>query len=168
MSGTGIIISLPLGRYHCFYRRHQGLVRLGASLRFSKPGLSSHLQGQVLPASLSPGVWCVETLVGTQCGVHVCSHACSCAESQVGLSRGSKIVRAGTEKFISYLCLTFCDPMDWSLPGSSVHVILQARILERVAIPFSRGSSWPGEWTQVFRIARMKGQKVFFVFLIDK
>ena len=35
------------------------------------------------------------------------------------------------------LCLTLCDPMDCSLPGSSVHGILQARVLECVAIPFS-------------------------------
>ena len=35
------------------------------------------------------------------------------------------------------LCLTLCDPLDYSLPGSSVHGILQARILECVAIPFS-------------------------------
>ena len=34
-------------------------------------------------------------------------------------------------------CLTLCDPMDWSPPGSSVHGIFQARILEWVAIPFS-------------------------------
>ena len=40
-------------------------------------------------------------------------------------------------------CLTLCDPMDCSLPGSSVHRILQARILEWVALPSSRGSSWP-------------------------
>ena len=39
-------------------------------------------------------------------------------------------------------CPTLCDPMDCSLPGSSVHGILQARILEWVAISFSRGSSW--------------------------
>ena len=38
---------------------------------------------------------------------------------------------------------TLCDPMDCSLPGSSVHGISQARILEWVAIPFSRGSSQP-------------------------
>ena len=37
----------------------------------------------------------------------------------------------------------------WTVPGSSVHGILQARILEWVAIPFSRGSSWPRDWTQV-------------------
>ena len=41
-------------------------------------------------------------------------------------------------------CPTLCDPMDCSLPGSSVHGILQARILECVAMPFSRGSSQPG------------------------
>ena len=41
------------------------------------------------------------------------------------------------------LCLTLCDPMDCSPPGSSVHGILQARILEWVDIPFSRGSPWP-------------------------
>ena len=38
-------------------------------------------------------------------------------------------------------CLTLCNPMDCSLPGSSVHGILQARILEWVVMPFSRGSS---------------------------
>ena len=38
-------------------------------------------------------------------------------------------------------CLTLCDPMDCSLLGSSVHGILQARILEWVAISYSRGSS---------------------------
>ena len=38
-------------------------------------------------------------------------------------------------------CLTLFDPMDCSLPGSSVHEILQARMLEWVAISFSRGSS---------------------------
>ena len=41
------------------------------------------------------------------------------------------------------LCLTLCDPMDCSPPGSSVHGILQARILEWVAMPTSRGSSGP-------------------------
>ena len=43
---------------------------------------------------------------------------------------------------VTQLCLTLCDPMDCSLPGCSVHEILQARILEWVAIPFSRGYSW--------------------------
>ena len=43
--------------------------------------------------------------------------------------------------------------MDYNLPGSSVHGILQARILEWVAKPSSRGSSWPRDRTQVSRIA---------------
>ena len=41
------------------------------------------------------------------------------------------------------LCQTLCDPLSYSPPGSSVHGILQARILEWVAIPFSRGSFQP-------------------------
>ena len=45
------------------------------------------------------------------------------------------------------------DPMDCSLPGFSVHGIFQARILEWVAISFSRGSSRPRDWTRVSRIA---------------
>ena len=48
---------------------------------------------------------------------------------------------------VTQLCPSLCDPMDYSLPGSSVHGILQARTLERVAISFSRGSSLPREQT---------------------
>ena len=48
---------------------------------------------------------------------------------------------------VTQLCLTLFDPMDYSPQGSSVHGILQARILEWVAIPFSRWSSWPRDWT---------------------
>ena len=47
------------------------------------------------------------------------------------------------------LCLTLCDAMDYSPPGSSVHGILQARILEWIAIHFSRESSWPRDQTWV-------------------
>ena len=54
---------------------------------------------------------------------------------------------------ITQLCPTLCDPMDCSQPGSSVHGILQARILEWVGIPFSRGSSQPRGGTQVSYIA---------------
>ena len=43
-----------------------------------------------------------------------------------------------------------CDPMDWSLPGSSVYRILQARIPEWVAMPFSRASSWPRDRACIF------------------
>ena len=47
------------------------------------------------------------------------------------------------------LCLTLCHPVDCSLPGSSAPGILQARILEWVVMPFSRGSSQPRNWTCV-------------------
>ena len=54
---------------------------------------------------------------------------------------------------VAQLCLTLCDPMDCSLPGSSVHGILQARILEWVALSFSRGASGPRDWTWVSCVA---------------
>ena len=44
---------------------------------------------------------------------------------------------------VAQSCMTLCDPMDCSLPGSSVYGISQARILELVAIPFFIGSSLP-------------------------
>ena len=50
---------------------------------------------------------------------------------------------------VTQLCLTLCDPMDCSPPGSSVHGILQARTLEWMAIPFSRGSSQLRDWAWV-------------------
>ena len=56
----------------------------------------------------------------------VCVCVCVCARARVC----AKLLQ---------LCLTLCDPMDCSPPGSSVHGIFQARILEWVAIPSSRG-----------------------------
>ena len=50
---------------------------------------------------------------------------------------------------VAWLCPTLCEPMDCSQPGSSVHGILQARILEWVAFPFSRVSSQPRDWTRI-------------------
>ena len=47
------------------------------------------------------------------------------------------------KELLAQLCLSLFDPVDWSPPGFSVRGILQARILEWVAIPFSRGSSRP-------------------------
>ena len=50
---------------------------------------------------------------------------------------------------VAQSCPTLCNPVDCSLPGSSIHGIFQARVLEWGAISFSRGSSWPGDWTWV-------------------
>ena len=52
-------------------------------------------------------------------------------------------------QLITQLYLTLCGPMDCSPPSSSVHEILQARILESVAISYSRGSPWLRDQTQV-------------------
>ena len=54
---------------------------------------------------------------------------------------------------VTQSCPTLCDPMNCSPPGSSVHGIFQARILEWVAISFFRGSSQPRDQTQVSCIA---------------
>ena len=54
---------------------------------------------------------------------------------------------------IAQSCLILCNPIDYSLPGSTLHGILQARILEWIAIPFSRGSSLSRGWTWVSCVA---------------
>ena len=54
---------------------------------------------------------------------------------------------------VAQSCPTLCDPMDYSPPGSSVHEILQTRILEWVAISFSGGCSRPKDQTWVSCIA---------------
>ena len=55
--------------------------------------------------------------------------------------------------WVTQLCLILCGPKNCSPPVSSVHGILQARILEWVAIPFLGGSFWHRDWTQIFCIA---------------
>ena len=54
-----------------------------------------------------------------------------------------------SENEVAQSCPTLCDPMDCSLPGSSIHGIFQARILECIAISLSRESSRPRDRTQV-------------------
>ena len=61
--------------------------------------------------------------------------------------------RKESESEVSQSCLTLCNHMDCSLRCSSVHGIFQARVLEWVAISFSRGSFGPRDWTQVSHIA---------------
>ena len=57
-----------------------------------------------------------------------------------------------SESEIAQSCLTLCNPMDCSLPGSSVHGTFEARVLEWGATAFSRRSSQPRNRTQVSRI----------------
>ena len=65
----------------------------------------------------------------------------------------------GSESGVAQLCPTLCNPMDSSLPGSSVPGILQARILEWVVISFSGVSSLPRDWTRISHIACKVGLK---------
>ena len=68
---------------------------------------------------------------------------------------GSLRPRSWVSEWVSEVaqsCLTLCNPMDCSLPGSSIHGIFQARILEWIAISFSRRSSWPRDWILVSHI----------------
>ena len=58
-------------------------------------------------------------------------------------------------------CPTFCDPIDCSPPGSTVHEVLQARILEWVVTPSSRGSSWARDWIQVSYLHLLLWQEFF-------
>ena len=82
----------------------------------------------------------------------VCVCVCVCARvcTRAQLSSFPAIEVKWNE--VTQLCLTLCYPMDCSLPGSSVHGIFQARVLEWVAISFSRGSFWPRDWTWVSHI----------------
>ena len=70
----------------------------------------------------------------------------------------SKVEKGWKWQLLTYVQL--CDPMDCSPPGSLVHGIFQAWILEWVAIPFFRGSSRPRDHTQVSCISR----RTFFFF----
>ena len=68
-----------------------------------------------------------------------------------------KGLRLPSEVKVAQSCLTLCDPMDYT-----VHGILQARILEWVAFPFSRGSSQPRDQTHVSYIGRQTFYGFFF------
>ena len=65
---------------------------------------------------------------------------------------GSKLFLAG-QCMCTQSCLTLCDPMDCSAPGSSVHGIFQAGILEWIAFSFSKGSFPPRNQTHVHYVS---------------
>ena len=69
---------------------------------------------------------------------------------------------------IVQLCLTLCDPMDCHPPGSSVHGILQARILGWIAMSSSRGSSQPRDQTFVSFVSCIAGRFFFIIEPSDK
>ena len=111
------------------------VLRHFSSVQFSRSVMPDSLRPHELQRARSP---CLSpTPDFTQTHVHWVSDA---IHIPIGMSE------------VAQSCPTLCDPMDCSLPGSSIRGILQARILEWVAISFSRGSSQPRDWTQVSRI----------------
>ena len=81
--------------------------------------------------------------------IHVVSPWCMCGERELC----SLLFLLKVNVLVTQSGLTLCNRMDCSPRGSSTHGIFQARILEWVAIPFSRGSSWPRDRTQFSHIA---------------
>ena len=83
---------------------------------------------------------------------HVCVCVCVCVcvtESLCSTEEIDTDCKQTMKVLLAHSCLPLCNPMDCSPPGSSVHGIFQARILEWAAIPFSRGSSRPRDQTKV-------------------
>ena len=115
------------GTKHCFHyiqfaKAHH---RVSHILREEKQGPS--LDGRVTKSYCKDHTYEME---GTIAPVLAICHKETCVGRQVRV-------------FVSQLCPSLCDSMDYSPPGSSVHGVLQERILEWVKIPFSRGSSQP-------------------------
>ena len=73
--------------------------------------------------------------------------------SKSGPNEGSVCVCVQARTCYHFSRVRLCDCMDCSLPGSSVHGILQSRILEWIAMPSSRGSSQPRDWTHVSKVS---------------
>ena len=69
-------------------------------------------------------------------------------------TRLKRLSSSSSSSLVVQWCLTLCDPLDSSLPGSSVHGIFQERILEWVAISYCRGSSPPRVWTHLSCLGR--------------
>ena len=99
----------------------------------------SGVQPRGSPALLLLAAWLWENTV--------CAHV-SLSVSEAVVTRVSQMLWISCCCLVVQSCLTLCDPVDYSPPGSSVHGILQARMLEWIAMPLSRGSSQPRGWTQ--------------------
>ena len=117
-----------------FWRARLALPGGGRSIVFSIVSIS--VWTKVVPNGCSPEMcWPCSPVVLIPCHFWLPSITQKLMESGKSIS----------ESEVAQLCPTFCNPMDYSPPGSSV----QAGILKWIAILFSRGSSWPRDWTQV-------------------
>ena len=90
--------------------------------------------------------------------IRVCIFSGHMPRSGVGGSRACLVTQS---------CLTLCDPLDYSLPVSSVHRISLTRILKWVAISSFRGSSQPRDWTHVSCVSCIAG-RLFILWAIEE
>ena len=131
---------------HCFSKRVSDLLLL-----FSRWVMCDSLQLHGLQharlqwPSQSPGVCSNSCPLSRWCYLTISSSATLFSFCLQSLPASKKVK---VKVLVAQLCLTLCDSMDCSPPGSSVH-----GTLEWVAIPFFRGSSWPRDWIQVSCIA---------------
>ena len=96
---------------------------------------------------VSPFDYCAQC-----CYEHLCTYFSLNTFSSFGYIPSSESLNV-VKVLVAQSCLTLCNPVDSGPPKLSACGVLQARILEWVAIPFSRGSSQPRGWTQVSHTA---------------
>ena len=84
-------------------------------------------------------------------------------KSKIKGSRKFHVLYSCVHAMLLQSCRTLCHPMYYSPPASPLQGILQTRIPEWVALPSSRGSSWPRDWTGVFYIGK---QVLLFCFVL--
>ena len=128
----------------------------------SAPGIGPSLSPGACLNSCPLSQWCYLTTSSSSNPVSSCPHSFPASRSfpmswlfssggqSIGVSASVLPMHAGLccAKSLQS-CPTLCNPMECSLPGSAVHRIIQARILEWVVVPISRGSSQPRYQTQV-------------------
>ena len=91
---------------------------------------------------------CPLTIKATRAKTHILG-SCNSLPFVIQFNHFSKIYYISCCCLVTKSCLTLCYPVDCSPPGSSVHGISQARVLEWVAIPFSKGSFQPRDQTLI-------------------
>ena len=119
----------------------------GSSVHGDSPGKNTGVGCHALLQGIFPTQGLNPSLPHCRQILYLLSHQGSPCRSKCG-----HITFLESESEVAQTCPTLCDPMDCSLPGSSVHGIFQAIVLEWIAISFSRGSSQPRDWTPVSRI----------------
>ena len=117
----------------------------------------SHFPLLFFAIKMAPPLWCLIYIFDTSisaenmwwCFVYVCAFSFHKSVLLCFLPFPSMLYSYVCCCSVTKLCLTPCNPTDYSLAGSSIHGISQARILEQVAVSFSRRSSWTRNWTRV-------------------